>query len=193
MEALDDLAKGGLLGLIVALPPGPNTAMCIRLASRKVAAAAPLIVTAALTDVTYAAVLVGGLVAVPAGSATALLRWASPALLVLSAILLWPSRRGPPRSRAVIAIAALNPATPVVWLGLGTSTLASSRPGAALMLLPIGAGLATAGWLTALSVAYTRIGLICWSSGRGHLLVKGMSLAFLAAAVVQAGRLFWFS
>jgi threonine/homoserine/homoserine lactone efflux protein len=193
MEALDDLVKGGLLGFIVALPPGPNTAMCLRLACRGVVAAAPLIITAALTDATYAAVSVGGLLAAPAVGVTVLLRWLSPGFLLLSAILLWPSRRGAPRSRAVIAITALNPATGAVWLGLSTTTLASSKPGAALLLLPVGAGLATAGWLTALAAVYTRVGPICSSSGRGHVVAKCMSLALLAAAVVEVGGLFWAS
>jgi arginine exporter protein ArgO len=176
------VALGATLALTVSVAPGANTVLCLRLARRRVADALPLIATAALTDCCYAAL--GSLGALRATHLSAAVSaWGSAALLVLAAVLVWPAQKKV-RPIGAASVAALNPATAALWVGMSGTAISAQRtsvihPAA----LALGALLATAGWFLTLSYLSSRLTGRLFASKRTG---RCFSVALLALAATQA-------
>ncbi|HVO55479.1 MAG TPA: hypothetical protein VMT37_13790 [Solirubrobacterales bacterium] len=149
------LAIGLVLGFAVSIPPGPNSALCVSLASGGVRRAMPLITGAALTDAAYSLLAASGiLLASRTGVET--LRYLTPAFLFATAALTWWPTSIP--SRAFAAVPVLNPATALIWLGLSSvpALQALSLPEALLRPIPVALGTAT--WFVLLAVVSAKAG-----------------------------------
>jgi threonine/homoserine/homoserine lactone efflux protein len=108
-------AIGIALGLVVSIPPGPNTALCINLACRGVRRAAPLITGAALTDAAYSLLAASGILIVSQASSQ-VLAYLAPCLLLGTAVLAWSPESLSGKVSAGVAF--FNPATAAILLGL---------------------------------------------------------------------------
>lgn len=143
------LATGVALGLIVSIPPGPNSALCVNLASGGMRRAMPLITGAALTDAAYSVLAASGILIASSTSAS-LLAYLTPAFMLGTAVLAWsPASLS---ARAGLGVAILNPATAAIWLSLSSlpAMRAFSFPDVVLRSVPVALG--TAAWFTLLAV-----------------------------------------
>lgn len=108
-------AMGIALGLVVSIPPGPNTALCIDLACSGVRRAVPLITGAALTDAAYSLLAASGILILSQASSQAL-AYLAPCFLLGTAVLAWSPKSLSGKMSASVAL--LNPATAAIWLSL---------------------------------------------------------------------------
>jgi threonine/homoserine/homoserine lactone efflux protein len=141
-------ATGIALGVLVSLPPGPNSALCVNVACGGVRRAVPLITGAALTDAAYSLLAASGVLFANRASSE-MLTLLIPFFMLGAAALAWsPSSLS---TRAAIGIAILNPATAALWIGLssvpGVQTLSVSE----LLMRPLPVALGTAMWFTLLA------------------------------------------
>ena len=113
-------ATGIALGLMVSVPPGPNTALCINLACDGVRKAVPVITCAALADAAYSLMAASGILIVSQAGTDAL-AWLTPCFMLGTAVLAW--------SPALISSRAASPRS--------TWTATSIAPGGALGLSPV--------------------------------------------------------
>jgi threonine/homoserine/homoserine lactone efflux protein len=156
-DALHGLPAGIVLGLGVSFAPGANTALCLSLARGGITKAMPVVVSAALTDCVYALLCLAGVLSALSMDAM-FIGWLSVGFLAVAAVALWPRTDDPPRKTTAVAMAAFNPATAAIWLGLTSTTLSVSKaaPGH-LLLLPLGALIGSAGWFFALAYVSSRV------------------------------------
>jgi threonine/homoserine/homoserine lactone efflux protein len=140
---------GIALGVVVSVPPGPNSALCVNLASGGFRRAIPLITSAALTDAAYSLLAASGiLVASQAGSN--ILALVIPFFMLVAAVLVWaPDSLS---TRAAVGIAVLNPATAAIWISLSSVPAAHAPSASELLLRPLPVALGTAMWFTLLAV-----------------------------------------
>jgi hypothetical protein len=172
---MSSIAIGLVLGFVVSIPPGPNSALCVNLASGGVRRAVPLITGAALTDAAYSLLAASGiLVASQAGIGT--LQYVLPLFLLATAALSWfPDSIS---SKAAAVVPVLNPATAAIWLGLSSipALQALSLPEALLRPVPVALG--TALWFALLATASARASV---SLGPRQTLLLQKSVAGLLA------------
>ena len=150
------LATGLALGLLVSMPPGPNSALCINLASGGIRRAVPLITGAAVTDAAYSLLAASG-VLIASQASSDLLALLTPCFLIATAILIWsPSSLS---SGTVFGLALVNPATAAIWLSLSSipALQALSVPDLLLRSLPVALG--TAIWFTLLAAVTAKLSL----------------------------------
>jgi len=146
---MDLFLTGITLGVVVSVPPGPNSALCIDLASGGVRRAIPLITGAALTDAAYSLLAASG-VLVASQASSSLLGLLIPFFLLGAAILVWSP--GSLSTRAALGIAVLNPATAAIWISLSSVPAAHAPSVSELLLRPLPVALGTAMWFTLLAV-----------------------------------------
>jgi threonine/homoserine/homoserine lactone efflux protein len=148
------LATGLVLGFIVSVPPGPNSALCVTLACGGVRRAIPLITGAALTDAAYSLLAASGiLIASQAGAEV--LAVLTPCFLFATAILFWsPGSRS---SKATFGVALLNPATAAIWLSLSSIPALQALSVTDLLLRSLPVALGTAIWFTLLAIATAKL------------------------------------
>lgn len=178
------LATGIALGLIVSIPPGPNSALCINLASGGIRRAMPLITGAALTDAAYSVLAASGIL-IASRASTDLLAYLTPAFMLGTAALAWsPATTMSPRTG--LGIALLNPATAAIWLSLSSvpAMRALSFPDLVLRSVPVALG--TAAWFTLLAVLAARVSVRLSPGGTVRL---QKLLAFLLGAAGLASLL----
>lgn len=170
---MSTLAIGVALGFIVSIPPGPNSLLCVSLASGGIRRAVPLITGAALTDAAYSLLAASGLLIASKAGVRAL-EYLGPGFILATAALTWFSAVVPPR--VVAAVPVLNPTTAAIWLGLSSVPAAQtlSLPEALLRPLPVAIGTAT--WFALLAAASARTGM---KLGPGQTLLFQRSLACL--------------
>jgi hypothetical protein len=150
------IAIGLALGFLVSVPPGPNSAVCVSLASGGARRALPLITGAAVTDAAYSILAASGALLL-ARSGIAALEFVVPAFMLGTAVICWSPDSAPGKGAAFVPI--LNPATTAIWLGLSSLPWirAMSLPEAMLRSVPVAIG--TAIWFGLLAVATSRIGV----------------------------------
>jgi len=153
---MDTLAAGFGIALLVSIPPGANTALCVTSARDGARKAAPVILSAAATDVTYALLAGAGLIAVGAADAT-LTHWLAAGFSFIAATLLWKRRTQPVSPRAAVGLAVLNPATAVLWLGLSAMAVAHPHGPSATFLWVLGVAAGTTTWFSVLAVVSSRM------------------------------------
>jgi threonine/homoserine/homoserine lactone efflux protein len=140
---------GIALGIVVSVPPGPNSALCVNLASGGVRRAVPLITGAALTDAAYSLLAASGILFASRASAD-LLSLLIPLFMLGAAILVWSP--APLSAKAAVGIAVLNPATAAIWISLSSVATAPAPTASELWLRPLPVALGTAMWFTLLAV-----------------------------------------
>jgi threonine/homoserine/homoserine lactone efflux protein len=140
---------GMALGLLVSVPPGPNSALCVNLASGGVRRAIPLITGAALTDAAYSLLAALG-VLVASQASSSFLALLAPFFMLAAALLVWSP--GVLSTKAALGIAVLNPATAAIWISLSSVPAAHALSGSELLLRPLPVALGTAMWFTLLAV-----------------------------------------
>ncbi|HET7445170.1 MAG TPA: hypothetical protein VFJ57_10975 [Solirubrobacterales bacterium] len=151
---MDALAIGLLLGLVVSIPPGPNSALCVTLASGGVRRAMPLITGAALTDAAYSLLAASGILLASRAGVEVLSHLTPVFLLATAALTLAP---GWMPAKAAATVPVLNPATASIWLGLSSvpALQALSLPEALLRPIPVALG--TAAWFVLLATASAKV------------------------------------
>jgi len=156
--------------------------VCVGLARRRVADARSLILSAALTDCCYALLCSAGALATLRLDET-VLNWLAPAMLVVAAVLIWPERGRTLSAVSAVGVAALNPATCALWIGLSSGTIGSWHPRALDPLaFALGTMFATALWFTAVAHASSRL---VGTDSRGHGFVRVFSCLLLLLAVAR--------
>ncbi len=145
---------GMALGLVVSVPPGPNTMLCVNLACGGARRAVPVITSAALTDAMYSLLAASG-VLLACQAAPQFLAFFVPCFTIGAAALAWSSQCSSPKTAAWVA--ALNPSTAAIWLSLSSlPTLRMlSLPDVLARALPVALG--TAVWFTLLAIAAARL------------------------------------
>lgn len=177
---MTSIAVGLVLGFVVSVPPGPNSALCVNLASGGIRRAIPLITGAALTDAVYSLLAASGiLVASRIGSGA--FAFLVPAFMLLTAALSWSPNLIP--SGAAAAVPLLNPATAAIWLGLSSipAVQALSLPEALLRPLPVALG--TAIWFVLLATASAKLS-VDLGPRRARLLQKAVASILAVVGVV---------
>jgi threonine/homoserine/homoserine lactone efflux protein len=161
---INGLLGGALMGVVVSLAPGVNSALCIGLARSGRARARPIILAAAFTDCAYCLLSSLGLLATARIDA-GLLRWVSVVFLALAAIGIWP--RSPSGDVGPLALVALNPGTLAIWLGICSVHDGPGRSNPqAVLALALGALLATGCWFWGLAYISSRLSdRLCWLNG----------------------------
>lgn len=147
------IVTGIALGFMVSIPPGPNSALCMSLASGGVRRAIPLITGAALTDAAYSLLAASGILFASRAS-SGVLSTLIPFFLLGAAILVWAP--GLPSGRAAVGIAVLNPATAAIWIGLSSLPAAHALSTSDLVLRPLPVAFGTATWFTLLALLAAR-------------------------------------
>jgi threonine/homoserine/homoserine lactone efflux protein len=148
---MNALITGFGVALLVSMPPGANTALCVASARGGMRRAAPIIAGAAATDATYAFLAGIGVLAANTFSG-GLIHWAAAVFCLLAAALLWSERTESLSSQAAVGVAVFNPATAMLWLGLSTLVIAhphGTPTHLALWVLGVAAGTLT--WFSALA------------------------------------------
>ncbi len=168
------------MGLAVSAAPGANMGLCVGLARRRLADALPLIISAAITDASYALCCSLGLLAA-VHIDRLVLAWLSVALLALAAYLIWPAEGRRCTSLSAASIAALNPATCALWLSI-SAALASTGHTQQPPAVALGALLATASWFTAVGAVCSRLPSRSPSTDR---VGQAFSLVLVAMALVR--------
>jgi threonine/homoserine/homoserine lactone efflux protein len=149
------IVTGIALGLIVSVPPGPNSALCVNLACGGMRRAVPLITGAALTDAAYSLLAASGiLIASRAGGG--ILVYLTPCFMLATALLAWSPSSLP--TKVGIGVAFFNPATAAIWLSLSSVPALRALSLADLLLRPIPVALGTAAWFTLLAAAAAKAG-----------------------------------
>ena len=146
------------VALAISIPPGANTAFCLSLARDGVRRAAPVIVGAAAVDAGYA--LMGATGAILQESADLdPLRWLGPVFMAVAAWLLWPREERSPRaaSRTAAGVAALNPATAVLWLSVTPHVGLGAGSALAPCLWVLGVAAGTAAWFSVVALLSSRL------------------------------------
>lgn len=150
------LLAGFGIALLVSMPPGANTALCVSRARGGAWNAAPVVVSAAAVDSIYAVLAATGLVAAAGAINSTLLHQLAAVFCLTAAIFLWRSSRSGLSARSVIGLAALNPGTMALWLGL--SALAVAQPqGVGLLYWVVGVAAGTTVWFSAIAIASARL------------------------------------
>lgn len=147
---MEALIEGFGMALLVSIPPGANTALCVTSARGGMRRAAPIIAGAAVTDATYA--FLAGIGVLAANTLNMdVVHWAAAVFCVLAAVLLWTQRSEKLPSHAAVGVALFNPATATLWLGLSALAIAHPHgsPGLTLWVLGVAAG--TLSWFSALA------------------------------------------
>lgn len=174
-------AAGIAMGLLVSIPPGPNSALCLNLASGGVRRAVPLITGAALADAAYSFLAATGLLAAM-GLDAQLLSYLAPAFMLGAAIVAWnPELLG---ARATGMVPLLNPATIAIWAGLSSLPAAHALSLGEALLRPFPVALGTAIWFAALAWASARVS---FRMSPGAALVMQRSVACLLGLAGIAG------
>jgi threonine/homoserine/homoserine lactone efflux protein len=137
----------------------------------------PVIFAAAATDVLYALLAAGGLIALDTAS-TMTTHFLAAFFCVIAAALIWTHRAVSVPSRAAFGLALLNPATAILWLGLSAMTVAHPRGPSATILWVLGVGAGTTTWFSGLALASSRIHRRLTP---GHTLMMQRSIAILVA------------
>lgn len=182
---MTSIAIGLALGLAVSVPPGPNSALCVNLASGGVRRAMPLITGAALTDAVYSLLAASGVLLASSADANAL-GYLIPGFMLVTAALAWSPGWVP--APAAAAIPLLNPATAAIWLGLSSipALQATSLTDALLRPLPVAVG--TAIWFLLLATASAKISLGL-GSRRAVLAQRSIACLLALAGIVGLGGL----
>lgn len=145
---------GIVLGLMVSVPPGPNTALCVNLGCEGVRRAVPVITCAALADALYSLLAASGIL-VAAHASVDVFAWLSPCLMLGTAVLIWlPAPISP---RAIAGIALLNPATVAIWLSLSSIPAAHALSVSDLLMRPLPVALGTAAWFTLVALMASQL------------------------------------
>jgi threonine/homoserine/homoserine lactone efflux protein len=173
--------SGGVLGVLVSIAPGANMGLCVSLARQRLRDALPLIVAAALTDFCYALLCSLGLLGA-IGIDPHILAWLSVLLLALAAILLWPAGKRRIGVVSAVGIAALNPSTAALWIGMSATVISSEHLRAEPVALALGTLIATGSWFLGLGYVSSRLRSSPSDSDRGR---RTFSLALLAFAVLH--------
>jgi threonine/homoserine/homoserine lactone efflux protein len=182
---MDLFATGIALGIVVSIPPGPNTVLCIDLARGGVRRAAPLITGAALTDALYSLLAASGVMILARASGQALTLLA-PCFAIAAAVLLCSQSAISPR--AALGIAVLNPATAAVWLSLSSNPVLRAGSGPDVLFLPLPVALGTAAWFTALAVTTAKLSLhVTPRLARRIRLLLAASLVVIGLLTVSTG------
>jgi threonine/homoserine/homoserine lactone efflux protein len=179
---MDTLAAGFAIALLVSMPPGANTALCVTSARDGARRAAPIILSAALTDVTYALLAAAGVIAINSANATAT-HWLAAGFSIVAAGLLWKHGTRSISSRAAAGFALFNPATAVLWLGLSAMTATHPHGVSATVLWATGVAAGTTTWFSGLAILSSRMHRTL--TLRQRLAVqRGFSVLLAAAAVL---------
>lgn len=141
------------LGLLVSIPPGANTLVCLDLARGGLHRAAPIIASAAFVDALYSALAFAGILASAHAGARIATAFA-PAFLFLGGALVWFGCLSSPTR--VAAAALFNPVTAAIWLGFAPELERFASP-AALLLGPLAVALGTASWFTLLAASASKL------------------------------------
>ncbi len=175
------IAIGLALGFLVSVPPGPNSAVCVSLASGGARRALPLITGAAVTDAAYSMLAASGVLLL-ARSGIAALEFVVPAFMLATAVICWSPDFVSGKGAAFVPM--LNPATTAIWLGLSSLPWiqAMSLPEAMLRSVPVAIG--TAMWFGLLALATARIGVQIRPGGVSSL-QKLIAGALVVGAVVD--------
>lgn len=170
---MSTFAIGLALGFLVSIPPGPNSVLCVSLASGGLRRAIPLITGAALTDAVYSLLAASGLLLASQAGVHAL-EYLGPGFMLVMAALAWSPALVPARVAATVPV--LNPATAVIWVSLSSmpALQAPSLQEALLRSVPVALG--TASWFALLAAASARA---CIRLGPGQTLLLQRSIAFL--------------
>jgi len=174
---MDTIAMGLALGLIVSVPPGPNSILCLNLAADGIKRAAPLIAGAALTDAVYSLLAASGvLLSLQAGVGA--LAYLAPVFLIATAFLARSTNSLP--ARAGLAVTVLNPTTAAIWLGLSATPALRSPSLTELLLRPGLVAVGTAAWFLALATLAARVSIRLDASRTAR--IQQLLSALLAAA-----------
>lgn len=147
---------GIALGIVVSVPPGPNSALCLNLASGGVRRAVPLITGAALTDAAYSLLAASGILFASRASSD-VLSLLIPFFMLGAGFLVWsPASLS---AKAALGIAVFNPATAAIWISLSSIPAAHEPSAAELLLRPLPVALGTALWFTLLAVLAAKASL----------------------------------
>ncbi|HEY7935275.1 MAG TPA: hypothetical protein VID48_15755 [Solirubrobacteraceae bacterium] len=151
------LLSGATLGLVASVAPGANNALCVALARSGTSKALPVILGAALTDCAYSMLCsLGALQAIHLQGW--ILAWFSVGSLLAAAILIWPTHKPAFGARSAGCVAALNPATAALWMGMSSTLVASENAGSiAPVALALGTLIATGGWFSTLGYVSHRL------------------------------------
>jgi hypothetical protein len=173
------IALGLALGFLVSVPPGPNSALCVSLASGGARRALPLITGAALTDAAYSMLAATGVLFL-ARSGIVVLGFVVPAFMLATAVICWSP--GSLSGKGAAFVPMLNPATTAIWLGLSSIPWIQAMSLSEAMLRSIPVAIGTAMWFALLATASSRIGLQIRPGGVS-------SLRKLIAAALAVGAL----
>jgi threonine/homoserine/homoserine lactone efflux protein len=149
------IATGIALGLIVSIPPGPNSTLCFNLACGGMRRAIPLITGAALTDAAYSLLAASGVLIASRADAS-VLAYLTPIFMLGTALIAWSPSSLP--AKAGIGIALFNPATAAIWLSLSSVPALQALSPSELLLRSIPVALGTAAWFTLLAAAGAKAG-----------------------------------
>ena len=174
---METLAAGFWIALLVSIPPGANTALCVTSARNGARRAMPVIFAAAATDVLYALLATGGLIVVDAANTMAA-HFLAAVFCVIAAVLIWTHRAACVPPRAAFGLALLNPATAILWLGLSAMAAAHPQGPSATILWVLGVGAGTTTWFSGLAFASSRVHRQLAPS---HTLMAQRSIAILVA------------
>lgn len=153
---MNALASGFGIALLVSMPPGTNTVLCVTSARDGARRAAPIIVSAAAIDVVYALLATADIIAVAAVN-VAVAHWLAVGFSLIAAVLLWTRRTNPVSHRAVIGMALLNPGTATLWLGLSTVSVMHLHGPVATTQWVLGVAAGTTTWFSMLAFASSRV------------------------------------
>lgn len=147
------IVTGIALGIVVSVPPGPNSALCLNLASGGVRRAVPLITGAALTDGAYSFLAASGILFASRTSA-GVLSLLIPFFMLGAALLVWsPASLS---AKAALGIVVFNPATAAIWISLSSIPAAQTPSASELLLRPLPVAIGTAMWFTLLAALAAR-------------------------------------
>jgi threonine/homoserine/homoserine lactone efflux protein len=178
---MNTLFAGFGIALLVSIPPGANTALCVTLARGGARKAIPIILGAAATDAIYAILAAVGILAVNTISVDAT-HWLAAAFCVLAAALLWLPRLQDVSGRTAIGLAVLNPGTASLWLGLSAFAVAHPK-GLSLGLWVLGVAAGTATWFSGVAFASARLQRVLLPTQQ-LLLQRSFAIALVAGGVM---------
>ncbi len=181
------IVTGIALGLIVSVPPGPNSALCVNLACGGMRRAVPLITGAALTDAAYSLLAASG-VLIASQADVGILVYLTPCFMLVTALLAWYPSSLP--AKVGIGVALFNPATAAIWMSLSSMSALRALSLTDLLLRPIPVALGTAAWFTLLAAAAAKAGArltperTAWMQKLLASLLAGAGLIGLTAALL---------
>ncbi len=175
------LALGFGVALLVSIPPGANTALCIIFARDGVRRVAPIILGAAATDALYALLTAIGVITANNLNAT-FAHWLAAAFCVVAAVFLWSRRIDAISAPTAISAAMLNPATAALWLGLSALPVARPHGAVDLGLWVLGVAAGTTTWFSTLALLSARLHRI-FTPNQGLVLERSFSIALILIGI----------